>query len=110
MQNPSTGGKIRSKNEGNNDKPYKRQNRLGTDGKPSKCYYCQSIYHYKNQCPDAQEEDANMVEDIEEEEEELFLMTEDNRELSQFTQEALNCAALDTCCSSSVTGKDWLGI
>ena len=45
MQNPSTGGKIRSKNEGNNDKPYKRQNRLGTDGKPSKCYYCQSIYH-----------------------------------------------------------------
>ena len=25
-----------------------------------------------------------------------------------FTQEARNCAALDTCCSSSVSGEDWL--
>ena len=25
-----------------------------------------------------------------------------------FTQEARNCAALDTCCSSSVAGKEWL--
>ena len=37
-----------------------------------------------------------------------MLFTEDARELSEFTREALNCAALDTCCSSSVAGKVWL--
>ena len=41
-------------------------------------------------------------------EEVTVLFTEDRNEISQFTQEARNCAALDTCCSSSVSGKDWL--
>ena len=31
-------------------------------------------------------------------------------ELSRFTNEALNCAALDTCCSQTVAGKQWLQI
>ena len=28
--------------------------------------------------------------------------------MEQFTLEARNCAALDTCCTSSVAGKPWL--
>ena len=28
--------------------------------------------------------------------------------IEKFTQEARNCPALDTCCSSSVAGKPWL--
>ena len=35
-------------------------------------------------------------------------MAEDKSELSLFTQEAKSCAVLDTCCSSSVAGKEWL--
>ena len=31
-------------------------------------------------------------------------------ELSRFTTEALNCAALDTCCSQTVCGEKWLKI
>ncbi len=31
-------------------------------------------------------------------------------ELSRFTSEALNCAALDTCCSQTVCGEKWLNI
>ena len=30
--------------------------------------------------------------------------------ISQFTREAINHAALDTCCSNSVAGKEWLDI
>ena len=41
-------------------------------------------------------------------EENVVLFTTDRRELNQFTQEALKCAALDSCCSSSVVGSGWL--
>ena len=36
------------------------------------------------------------------------LFTEDTSKLSEFTREALNYATLDTCCSSSVSGRVWL--
>ena len=36
--------------------------------------------------------------------------TADKDELSQFTSEALNMAALDTCCTSSVAGTKWMKI
>ena len=39
----------------------------------------------------------------------IFFTTDEN-ELSKFTAEALNASALDTCCSSSVTGMKWLKI
>ena len=38
----------------------------------------------------------------------VFVFTEDSSELSEVAKEALNCAVLDTCCSSSVSGKAWL--
>ncbi len=41
---------------------------------------------------------------------EHIFFTQDRNELSKFTAEALNAAALDTCCSSSVTGMKWLNI
>ena len=41
---------------------------------------------------------------------EHIFFTQDKSELSKFTAEALNAAALDTCCSSSVTGMKWLNI
>ena len=39
-----------------------------------------------------------------------IFFTQDKNELSKFTAEALNAAALDTCCSSSVAGMKWLKI
>ena len=39
-----------------------------------------------------------------------IFFTTDKNELSKFTAETLNAAALDTCCSSSVTGMKWLKI
>ncbi len=39
-----------------------------------------------------------------------IFFTSDKNELSKFTAETLNAAALDTCCSSSVTGIKWLQI
>ena len=52
----------------------------------------------------------NFTETTEEVVEKPVLFTEDTVELSRFTREALNCAALDTCCSSTVSGKVWLDI
>ena len=34
----------------------------------------------------------------------------DPNTLSQFTADAINCAALDTCCTSSVAGERWMKI
>ena len=86
------------------EKQVKKTNRLDDEGKPTTCHHCGSKYHYKNKCPDFEEINAVT------EEEPLILFTDDKSELSQFTQEALNCAALDTCCSSSVVGEEWLEI
>ena len=44
------------------------------------------------------------------EEIDFALAVQHKTELSQFTREARNCAALDTCCTSSVTGEQWLDI
>ena len=38
------------------------------------------------------------------------LAAQHDSELSQFTRESRNCAALDTCCTSSLTGEQWLNI
>ena len=39
-----------------------------------------------------------------------IFFTTDEKELSKFTAETLNAAALDTCCSSSVAGMKWIKI
>ena len=55
-----------------------------------------------------------MTEEVSEEEirdaevERFVLYTADSEELCQFTAEALNCAALDTCCTTSVAGWSWI--
>lgn len=41
---------------------------------------------------------------------EFALATEDDSKLSNFTREAINCAAFDTCCTGNVAGKQWTRI
>ena len=118
----------------------KAQNPLGPDGKPLKCLSCKAITHLIKDCPDkyqnnkfksnkkyqavwmvnedTQEEEKVLVEVSESEsdqesEEGVYCSvycTEENDELSRFTAEALNMGALDTCCSSSVAGENWIKI
>ena len=118
----------------------KAQNPLGQDGKPMKCLSCQAITHLIKDCPDAYENNKFkqnkkyqtvwMVNDQTQQEEKVLIelsetdsdqeseedvycsvfCTDETDELSRFTSETLNMAALDTCCSSSVSGEKWLKI
>ena len=42
--------------------------------------------------------------------ERYIFLTENKGEINSFTAEALNAAALDTCCTSSVAGQKWLDV
>ena len=41
---------------------------------------------------------------------EKVFFTTNKEELSKFTAESINCAALDSCCTSSVSGQKWMNI
>ena len=111
------------------DKPESRlrENRKDEKGVVTTCRTCHSTYHYQSDCEvykaklnkGKTDEEVNITEEIrapseiaEDSDEELdfALATYLESELSEFTREAKNCAALDTCCTSSVTGKQWLDI
>ena len=91
------------------EKPRRKMNRPDDEGNPTTCYHCGSKFHYLNMCPD-RDESVKLVTHDENAEANIILFTDDRAELSQFKQEALNCASLDTCCSSTVSGKEWLDI
>ena len=118
----------------------KKQNPLGKDGKPLQCNACKATTHFAVDCPDAiqntgnykkfktalvlnaatKEEEKVLIpilsdtESSEESQEECNLCstycTDNIDDLNEFTAEALNKGALDTCCSSSVCGENWLRI
>ena len=93
---------------------YIKKNALGKDGKPLRCRVCESTMHFAKFCPH-KKDNVNCVEEIDEKEfvyfsNEKMKIEYDTDEMSQFTSEALNCAALDTCCTSSVAGEKWMKI
>ena len=121
----------------NNDKTNyiktKRQNPLGSDGKPLRCKGCRATTHFLKDCPDSyerrarkfqtaymvneqtKEEEKVLIEVIsetetEDEPEDAVYCTDNLEDLSSFTIEALNKAALDTCCTSSLAGEKWTRI
>ena len=132
------GGKNNFNNYRNDrDKEYKGKNTNGVDsfGNVLKCRECGAFNHLVKDCPskpqqkpktfykykqkngrqvymcerDSTDEDSTHEG---ESDHELYytaiMYTTDKKELSRFTSEALNCAALDTCCTSTVAGKKWL--
>ena len=70
-------------------------------GKNGKVYMCQV---------DSSDEESNKGESDEELYYTAVMYTTDKKDLSRFTAEALNCGALDSCCTCTVTGKKWLAI
>ena len=108
---PNHGGR-KFENTQEQDKPYekpkRKMNRPDDEGSPTTCHPCGSKFHYLNKCPD-REESVKVVTHHETTEAEIILFTDERAELNQFRQE-VNCAALDTCCSSTMSGKEWLDI
>jgi len=110
------------KHEQAKDKSGRPINPKGSDGTIMTCRACGSFRHLLRECPDSYEKrDAAYCVDGEEEEchftdsseddfeiERFVLFTADKEEMSKFTSEAINCAALDTCCTSTVAGEKWM--
>ena len=107
------------------------------DGRTYKCRICDSYRHLARQCPHNTKnknptqfsnskgskhmymaegekesvEKGNVTEpESDEEEREKVYFTTNQKELSKFTAESLNSAALDTCCTKSLAGQKWLDI
>ena len=93
----------RGRGRNNSNTTYrKKQNPNGPDGNPLQCHACKSIMHFKNECPDknAMSKGHEQVH--------VQLYTSEQCFLEQFVSESLNCALLDSGCSSTVRGKNWL--
>ena len=104
------------------EKPYSKgqlmENKKDEKGEVTRCRFCDSKFHYRGACAEYTkflQENGREKNEIhltidEEEEIDFALATQEADQLSQFTQEARSCAALDTCCTSSVAGKPWLDL
>ena len=104
------------------DKSGRKINPLGRDGKPMLCKSCGSYRHFVEKCPDSHERNSGSVyfttqshaetesSDEEPDLDRFVLFTSNKDELSKFTAEAINSAALDTGCTTSVAGENWLKI
>ena len=84
----------------------RKMNPTGPDGKPLTCRVCGSYRHLMKDCPDSWEniKKVNIVED-----ENVVLFTGYNKEeIYQLGVDARNCAILDSACSSTVCGQNWM--
>ena len=84
----------------------RKMNPTGPDGKPLTCRVCGSYRHLMKDCPDSWEniKKVNIVED-----ENVVLFTGYNKEeIYQLGVDARNCAILDSTCSSTVCGQNWM--
>ncbi len=83
----------------------KKMNPIGADGRTLTCKSCGSFRHLVAACPDSWENMAKVnVAD-----EHAVLFTGNKRDaIAELGVEARNCAVLDSACSSTVCGKNWL--
>ena len=90
-------------------------NPLNKYGKPSRCSICQSIYHWRKNCPHDQS-DVNFTSDTDKsgpqqqpEDCNVTLFTkESHNEHEIFVIESLGSAIIDTACTRTVCGEKWL--
>ena len=113
----------------------KDSNPLDSAGRVMRCRECGAWNHLVKDCPSKKgksktfqkyykQKDGKQVymvqcdtsddESKDESEEEAYItvvmFTTNREDLSRFTAEAINCAALDSCCTATVAGKKWLNI
>lgn len=90
-----------------------KPNPVGRDGKVSRCIVCDSMYHWARNCPHAgRDRDAENFETSEIVHLSLFMgYTSDGpykSKLQTLNSESRGCAVLDTGCSTTVCGRNWL--
>ena len=95
------------------DKSGREINPSNRDGKLLLCNSCGSYRHLQDKCPDSHENRKGNIlitehSDSNTQPDRFVLFTSDKEEISKFTLEARNCAALDTCCTTTVAGKNWI--
>ena len=117
---PITGKPLKCKSCGsfrhfNRDCPYNKGSMNNSYKKKGKIYLVNT--------QDSDEEDALLSQfekveenyeeekgDSDEDKVEKVFFTTNKAELSKFTAESINCAALDSCCTASVAGEKWMDI
>ena len=114
-----------------------KKNPLGNDGKPIKCHFCDSEYHFLDKCPDREKQNqrkkatafakkktaesndssallallkshASFSRKGEDEEEEEVMVTFQESELCLLIKEAGKRGVIDTACSKTVAGVAWV--
>ena len=110
-----------SRSRSNSRRPYggykgpRRTNPIGTDGYPTTCVNCDSEYHYVRDCPSAPKRSRKRAfkqeEDFDKIHFNMFVgctSNDSNRSLSDLVNESRGYAILDSGCTNTVCGEDWL--
>ena len=84
----------------------KNINPLGPDGRPLTCKSCGSYRHLLPACPHSWENMAKV--NIAGEEHAVLFTGYNNEEIRRLGIDARNCAVLDSACSSTVYGDNWV--
>lgn len=95
---------------GSSSSQTKRLNKKGPDGQVLRCFECDSTCHFAKNCPHKSDnhKEAHMVQ-TENSAEHVVCFTEgDSDALVLLSREAQNCAVLDSACSSTVCGEEWI--
>ena len=109
-------GRGRGRGEGGRfNSSARRQNPVGRDGRVSRCVICGSRFHWARECPDSYE-NKNTSDEKEDKEETVHLSlfmgyagnADQRGKLQTLVEEAKGCAVLDSGCSTTVCGKEWL--
>ena len=81
----------------------RKQNPTDIEGNLMTCNICQSVMHFSRDCP-------HSYENIKKKDSthQAVLFTGESKELSVLLCESINSAILDSGCSSTVAGKDWI--
>jgi hypothetical protein len=99
------------------EKDARNVNPKGQDGRTLLCNACGSFRHMIAKCPDSWENasNVNIAEEValftmmEPVAEDIVLLTNfDKGNIRQFSEESRKCVVLDSACSSTVCGEDWL--
>lgn len=105
-------GRFRGRRRGNMinmmNKTEKNEQRNSADkyGNTRKCYVCGSEYHMSPVCP--RNVYVNTTNEKTKQEEESYTVVDSPGMMSVLMAETINYAILDTACSSTVCGIDWL--
>ena len=110
-ENYNRGGGRSTYRNGNMGNKTRNVNPIGNNGNVLTCAACGSFRHLLGDCPDSWEnlEKANICKS--KDNVDVILFTGGNKvDISELGNESRNCIVLDSACSSTVCGKQWLDL